>query len=109
MRGFVSTYLTSTTGLDRYVLADSGLAPVGGYQSATVSTLAADRPVPQNAPPGAQVHVLATVTAQTAQFATVTLVYPLAVENSGGTWMVAAIELAPQLGDEAQAVDTDHN
>jgi len=24
------------------------------------------------------------------QFATVTLVYPLTVENSGGTWMVAA-------------------
>jgi hypothetical protein len=109
VRGFVSTYLTSTTGLDRYVLADSGLAPVGGYQSATVSALAADRPVPPNAPPGAQLHVLATVTAQTAQFATITLAYPLAVENSGGTWMVAAIELAPQLGDEAQTVDTAHN
>jgi hypothetical protein len=109
VRGFVSTYLTATTGLDRYVLADSGLAPVGGYQSATVSMLSADRPVPQNAPPGAQVHVLATVIAQTAQFATVTLVYPLTVDNSGGTWMVAAVDLAPQLGDEAQTVDTAHN
>lgn len=109
VRGFVSTYLSATTGLDRYVLADSGLVPVGGYQSATVSMLSADRPVPQNAPPGAQVHVLATVSAQTAQFATLTLVYPLTVENSGGTWMVAAVDLAPQLGDEAQTVDTAHN
>ena len=109
VRGFVSTYLTATTGLDRYALADSGLAPVGGYQSAAVSMLSADRAVPQNAPPGAQVHVLATVLAQTAQFATVTLGYPLTVENSGGTWMVAAIDLAPQLGDEAQTVDTAHN
>jgi hypothetical protein len=109
VRGFVSTYLTSTTGLDRYVLADSGLAPLGGYQSATVSTLSADRQVPQNAAPNAQVHVLATVLAQTAQFATVTLVYPLTVENSGGTWMVAAIDLAPQLADEAQTVDIAHN
>jgi hypothetical protein len=109
VRGFASSYLTSTAGLDRYVLADSGLAPVGGYQSATVSTLSADRPVLQNAAPNAQVHVLATVLAQTAQFATVTLVYPLTVENSGGTWMVAAIDLAPQIADEAQAVDTAHN
>jgi hypothetical protein len=109
VRGFVSTYLTSTGGLDRYVLADSGLAPVGGYQSATVSTLSADRPVPQNAAPNAPVHVLATVLAQTAQFVTVALVYPLTVENSDGTWMVAAVDLAPQLADEAQTVDTAHN
>jgi hypothetical protein len=109
VRGFVSTYLTATTGLDRYVLADAGLSPLGGYQSATVSTLSADRPVPQNAPPDAQVHVLATVLAQTAQFATLTLVYPLTVENSGGTWMVAAIDLAPQIGEDSQAVDTAHN
>jgi hypothetical protein len=109
VRGFVSAYLTSTTGLDRYVLADSGLAAVGGYQSATVSTLSADRPVPDNAPHGAQIHMLATVAAQTAQFATVTLVYPLTVENSGGTWMVAAIDLAPQIGDDAQAADSTHH
>src|SRR6185312_2793101 len=98
VRGFLTTYLTATTGLDRYVLADSGLAPVGGYQSAAVSMLSADRPVPQNPAPGTQVHVLATVAAQTAQFATVTLVYPLTVEDSGGTWMVAGIDLAPAIG-----------
>jgi len=109
VRGFLSTYLTSTTGLDRYVLADTGLSPLGGYQSAAVSTLSADRPVPPNAAPGAQVHVLATVLAQAAQFAAVTLVYPLTVENSGGTWMVAAIDLAPQIGDDSQPVDTAHN
>jgi hypothetical protein len=99
VRGFLSTYLTATTGLDRYVLAGTGLAPVGGYQSATVTTVAADRPIPDDAPTGAQIHVLATVVAQTAQFATVNLVYPLTVENSGGTWMVAAIDLTPQIGD----------
>ena len=100
VRGFLSTYLTASTGLDRYVLAGTGLAPVGGYQSAIVTTVAADRPIPDGAPPGVQIHVLATVVAQTAQFATVTLVYPLTVENSGGTWMVAAIDLTPQIGDD---------
>jgi hypothetical protein len=109
VRGFLSTYLTSTTGLDRYVLADAGLSPVAGYQGATVATLSADRPVPENAAPGAQVHVLATVVAQTAQFATVTLVYPLTIENSGGTWMVAGIDLAPAIGDDPEAVGTPHN
>jgi hypothetical protein len=109
VRGFLSTYLTSTTGLDRYVLADAGLSPVAGYQSATVTTLSADRPVPENAAPDAQVHVLATVVAQTAQFATVTLVYPLTAENSGGTWMVAGIDLAPAIGDDPEAVGTPHN
>jgi hypothetical protein len=109
VRGFLSSYLTSTTGLDRYVLADAGLSPVAGYQTATVATLSADRPVPDNAAPGAQVHVLATVVAQTAQFATVTLVYPLTVENSGGTWMVAGIDVTPAIGDHTEPVDTPHN
>jgi hypothetical protein len=99
VRGFLSTYLTATTGLDRYALATSGLTPVGGYQSAVVTIVAADRPIPAGAAPGAPIHVLATVAAQTAQFAIVNLVYPLSVEDSGGTWMVASIDLTPQIGD----------
>jgi len=109
VRGFISCYLTATSGLDRYVLADSGLTPVGGYQSAIVSTLSADRPVPDNAAPGTRIHALATVIAQTTQFATVNLVYPLIVENSGGTWMIADIDLASQIDGDAEAVDTPHN
>lgn len=107
--GFISCYLTATTGLDRYALAGSGLAPLGGYQTTHLSTLSADRAVPENPAAGARIHVLATVIAQTAQFATVSFVYPLTVENSGGTWMVADIDLAPQLGDDAEAVATPHN
>jgi hypothetical protein len=33
----------------------------------------------------------------------VNLVYPLTVENSDGTWMVAAIDLLPQLGADTDA------
>ena len=50
-----------------------------------------------------QLHVRATVVAQTSQFATVNLVYPLTLENSGGTWMVAAIDLVPQVGGQSEA------
>lgn len=98
-RGFLETYLTATTGLDRYALAGSGLTPIGGYQSAIITTAATDRAIPDAPPPGTRIHVLVTVVAQTAQFATLTMTYPLTVENSGGTWMVAAIDLTPQIAD----------
>jgi hypothetical protein len=97
--GFIHTYLTATTGLDRYVLANTVLAPVGGYQSAILTTAAADRAVPDVPAPDTELHVLANVTAQTSQFASVSLVYPLTLKNSGGTWMVAAIDLIPETGD----------
>lgn len=100
--GFVRAYLTTTGSLDRYVLADTALTAVGGYQSAIIATAATDRPLPDAAPSGTRVHVLVGVRAQTSQFATVTLSYPLTVENSGGTWMLAAIDLMPQLDDDAE-------
>jgi hypothetical protein len=100
--GFIRTYLTATSGLDRYVVAGAALRPIGGYQSAVVSAAATDRKVPDEPAPGDQVHVRATVIAQTSQFATVNLVYPLTVENSGGTWMVAAIDLMPRVGVQAE-------
>ncbi len=100
--GFIRTYLTATTGLDRYVVAGAPLRPIGGYQSAVVSTAAADRSVPEAPQPGEQLHIRATVIAQTSQFATVNLVYPLTIENSGGTWMVAAIDLIPQVGGHSE-------
>ncbi len=96
VRGFIETYLTAVTGLDRYVDAGSGLAPIGGYHSAIVTSLASDRPVPDAPPPGTRIKVLANVVAQTTQFATLTMSYPLNIENNGGTWMVAAIDLTPQ-------------
>jgi Conjugative transposon protein TcpC len=101
--GFIRTYLTAATGLDRYVMAGTALAPVGGYQSATVSFIKSDRAVPASPAPGARIHVLAGVTAETSQFATVTMEYPLNVENSDGTWMVAAIDLVPRIGEDAGA------
>jgi hypothetical protein len=103
VRGFVSTYLTATTGLDRYVVAGSGLTPVGGYHSAVVTTAATDRRTTDAAAPSAQIHVLAQVTAQTSQFATVNLTYPLTVENSAGTWMVAAIDLIPRINADGDS------
>ena len=93
--GFISSYLTAAAPLDRYVLAGSWLTAVGGYRSAVVTTAETDSEVPEHPGPGTVVHVRARVTAQTPQFAAVTLSYPLAVENSGGTWMVADIDLIP--------------
>ena len=49
--------------------------------------------------------MLATVLAQTSQFATVNMIYPLRVENSGGTWMISGLDLMPHIaGSEPTAV-----
>jgi len=100
--GFIGSYLTASAPLDRYVLAGSWLAPVGGYHSAVVTTAETDHEVPDHPGPGTRVRVRAAVTAQTSQFATVNLCYPLTVENSGGTWMVADIDLIPQTSTDTQ-------
>jgi hypothetical protein len=99
--GFMNTYLTSTTGLDRYVVADSWIKPIAGYQSATITTAATDAEVPDQPAPGTQIHVRATVDAQTAQFASVPFTFPLTVKNSGGTWMIANIDLNPQIAQDS--------
>jgi hypothetical protein len=66
--------------------------------------------MPDSAAPGTQIHVLATVVAQTSQFANVNLSYPLTLENSGGTWMVADIDLMPQINDaEPNPIATTHS
>lgn len=102
--GFITTYLTATTGLDRYVLADSWIKPIGGYQSAVIQSAEATSEGTATADPDARFHVRATVTAQTSQFATVTFSFPLTVQNSGGTWMIADIDFIPQLNDSAESV-----
>jgi len=101
--GFVTNYLTGASGLDRYVVADSWITAVGGYRSATVTAADTDADIPDSPPPGARVRVRATVTAQTPQFAAVPFTFPLTVENSNGTWMVADIDPIPRLGTDADA------
>ena len=103
--GFVRTYLTSTTGLDRYVVAGTPLVGVGGYQSAIVTAASSTETIPDQPASGSEIHVLATVLAQTSQFATVNMIYPLRVENSGGTWMISGLDLMPHIaGSQPTAV-----
>ena len=102
--GFITTYLTSTTGLDRYVVADSWIKPIGGYQSAVIQSADTTSEVTDIPDPDAQIHVRATVVAQTSQFATITFTFPLTVENSGGTWMIADIDFIPQFNVGADSV-----
>lgn len=98
--GFINTYLTATGGLDRYVVADSWIKPIGGYQSAVIKTADTDAEVPETPAAGTRIHVRARVIAQTSQFATINFTFPLTVENNGGTWMVAAIDSIPQVSND---------
>ena len=102
--GFISTYLTASAGLDRYVVADSWIKPIGGYQSAVIKTAETDTEVPTTPTAGTQIHVRATVVAQTSQFATIGYTFPLTVGNSGGTWMISDIDLIPQTSSDTDAV-----
>jgi hypothetical protein len=102
--GFITTYLTAITGLDRYVVADSWIKPIGGYQSAVIKTADTDAEIPDTPAPGTQIHVRATVIAQTSQFATITFAFPLTVENSGGTWMIENIDFIPRLAGNTDTV-----
>lgn len=97
VNGFISTYLTATTGLDRYVVADSWIKPIGGYQSVVIKSADTDAEIPDTPAPGTQIHARAAVIAQTSQFATINFTFPLTVENSGGTWMITNIDLIPQI------------
>lgn len=101
--GFINTYLTASSGLDRYVVADSWIKPIGGYQSAVIRGADADAEVPDQPPAGTQIHVRVTVTAQTLQFATVPFTFPLMVENSGGTWMIGDLEAIPRVATDSGA------
>jgi hypothetical protein len=104
VNGFISTYLSGTTGLDRYVVADSWIKPIGGYQSAVITTADTDAEIPDTPAPGTQIHVRATVIAQTPQFATINFAFPLTIENSGGTWMISTIDPLPRVAANADTV-----
>lgn len=101
--GFASTYLTAAPGLDRYVMADSWIKAIGGYQSVVVKTSGADAEIPASPEPGAVIHVRATIEAQTPQFAMQNFSLPLTLENSGGTWMVTNLDLVPQIDADGSA------
>lgn len=101
--GFASTYLTAAPGLDRYVMADSWIRPIAGYQSVVVKTSGADAEIPASPKPGVVIHVRATIEAQTPQFATQNFSLPLTLENSGGTWMVTNLDLVPQIDADGAA------
>jgi hypothetical protein len=103
--GFISAYLTSAGGLDRYVTADSRLFGLGdAYQSATVTALSATATPASTPRDGETVRVLARVTAITSQYAPTELVYPLTLTGVGGRWSVAAIDRAPVMSTDADPV-----
>ncbi|MBV9088307.1 MAG: conjugal transfer protein [Mycobacteriaceae bacterium] len=104
--GFLTAYLTSAGGLDRYATADSGLiAPPGPYQRAVIARLVSHNnvgtPIPAE---GATLRVLVTVNAVTTQYAPTQLSYPLTLRVGAGRWSVASIDEAPLLDPAADLV-----
>ncbi|MFA4085240.1 conjugal transfer protein [Mycobacteroides salmoniphilum] len=97
---FVSTYLTKTTGLNQYVLADAQIYPVGGYTTGQLVSLKVTGAPGEKPLPGKKIRALAQVLAKTAQDVPVPITMPLTLQNNNGTWMVSDLDLAPELSDE---------
>lgn len=102
--GFLTSYLTTGGGLERYVTADSGLLPAADYRSVRVTKLLANRGAPDHDVPtdGTTLHVLATADAITNQFAPIQLNYPITLKVTSGRWSVAGLDYAPLLADDAE-------
>lgn len=97
---FVSTYLTKTSGLDRYVVAGADIWPVGGYSSARLTSLQLANALPDKPAPGQTISALAGVQAATSQQVPLPMSLPLTLENNNGTWMISALELTPTLSTD---------
>jgi len=97
---FVSTYLTKTTGLDRYVVAGADIWPVGGYSSAGLTSLRLAGDPPEKPAPGQAIAALAGVQAKTSQQVPLPMTMPLTLENNNGTWMISALDLTPTLSTD---------
>lgn len=95
---FVATYLTKTTGMDRYALPGT-VSPVGGYSSATLTSAQLSDGLPKDPPAGYKIRALLHVSAKTGQKVPVSITMPVTLENSNGTWMVSGIDLVPVLSD----------
>jgi hypothetical protein len=97
---FTDTYLTKTTGMDRYALPGT-VSPVGGYtKGQLVSVQLSEEPL-QEAPAGYTIRALLRVLAKTSQQVPVPMTLPVTLENSNGTWMISSIDLSPMVADES--------
>lgn len=103
--GFLTAYLTSAGGVDRYVTADSLISGLGdAYHSVALTSLTAIDAPPAVPADGESVQVLARVDAVTSQFAPTQLVYPLTLQGVGGRWVIAALDQAPAMSVEDDLV-----
>lgn len=97
---FTDTYLTKTTGMDRYALPGT-VSPVGGYARGQLLSVQLSEDVPQEPAPGYTIRALLQVLAKTSQQVPVPMTLPVTLENSNGTWMISGLDLSPRVADDA--------
>ncbi|WP_307856959.1 conjugal transfer protein [Mycolicibacter acidiphilus] len=97
VQGFLTAYLTSAGGVERFTSAESMLTGLGdAYQTVTVTGVRAAGGTPPATPTEHQtVRVLARADAVTSQYAPMQLTYPLTLRGLGGRWVVAGIDQTP--------------
>lgn len=102
--GFLTSYLTAAAGLERYVTPSSGLLPAADYRSVQLTRLTANHNAPDHDVPaeGTTLHVMASASAVTNQFAPLDLEYPIVLTVTSGRWTVSALDYAPLLAANAE-------
>jgi len=103
--GFLTAYLTASTGVEQFVTSDSLLTSLGapcvalkddkGNPISVVTAVTAASAVPAQPADGQTAQVLAAVTALSSQYANVSMSYPLTLRGVGGHWAVAGINRSP--------------
>lgn len=97
---FTDTYLTKTTGMDRYALPGT-VSPVGAYARGQLVSVQLSEDVPPQPAPGYTIRALLQVLAKTSQQVPVPMTLPVTLENSNGTWMISGLDLSPIVADDS--------
>ncbi|MFT9493297.1 hypothetical protein ACM0A0_24195 [Mycobacteroides abscessus subsp. abscessus] len=96
---FAQAYYTQTSGLQQYVVAGSGIWPVGGYGAGTLTSLQLTDQLPKNPAPGETIRAIAQIRVTTKQSVPQSQTIYLTLENNNGTWMIGGLDLTPALAD----------
>lgn len=99
LREFTDTYLTKTTGMDRYALPGT-VSPVGGYSKGLLESVQLSEDPPPEPPAGYTIRALLHVLARSSQEAPMAMTLPVTLQSSNGAWMVSQIDLTPAITDD---------
>lgn len=103
LSGFVSCYLTNSTGLERFVTTDSGVQALHRYPAATLEAATAESNPADNPADNTELRVHLDVSTQDAQYTPGDWSIAVTLRASGGAWFVSGIDQVPVMSSRSTA------